>query len=117
MKEDFQFETQFFESIYRRNPGDYRVVEVLGHLYTRQNRIDDGLRMDRRMVRLRPEDPLSHYNLACSLALKMRKRDAIQSLRRAVELGYRNSDWMLEDPDLEDLKGEPEFEALLAEMD
>lgn len=113
---DYTFEIQFFENIYRRNPSDPRVVEILGHLYTRQNRIDDGLRMDRRMVRLRPEDPLSHYNLACSLALKQRKRDAINSLRRAVELGYRNADWLLEDPDLEELRGEPAFEALLSEI-
>ena len=86
MSDDFSFEIGFFENLYKRDTKDIRVIEILGHLYTKEGRIDEGLRMDRKMVRMRPEDPTAHYNLACSLALKERKRDAVQSLRQAVEL-------------------------------
>ena len=49
--------------------------------------------MDRKFVRLAPINPTAHYNLACSLALKKRKADAVRALpRSAVELGYRDLD-------------------------
>ncbi len=113
---DFEFEIGFFESVLRRNPADATVIELLGGLYTRHGRIADGLRMDRRMVKLQPGNATAHYNLACSLALLKRKADALRELQRAVQLGYRDADWMQQDPDLEALKQHPLFVALLREL-
>jgi predicted Zn-dependent protease len=110
---DPEFEIRFFESVLRRNPDYVAVVELLGGLYTRQGRIADGLRMDRKLVKLQPQNATAHYNLACSLALSKRKTDALRELQRAVKLGYRDFDWMQQDPDLETLKQHPDFQALL----
>ena len=110
---DPEFEIRFFESVLRRNPSYASVVELLGGLYTRQGRIADGLKMDRKLVKLQPENATAHYNLACSLALSKRKSAALRELRQAVKLGYRDFDWMQQDPDLEALKHHPEFQALL----
>jgi len=110
------FEIQFFESILRRVPRDTSVIEILGGLYTKDGRIDDGLKMDRRLVRLMPDNATAHYNLACSLALKKRRADALRSLHRAVELGYVDRDWMMQDPDLEPLKKLPAFKQLVAKL-
>ncbi len=115
-KPDPAFEMAFFESVLRRAPQYTEVIEILGGLYTKHGRIADGLRMDRRLVRLLPGNATAHYNLACSLALSKRKVDALRSLQRAVELGYRDFDWMAQDPDLEDLKEHPEFTALLDQL-
>jgi len=115
-KPDPAFEMAFFESVLRRAPQYTEVIEILGGLYTKHGRIADGLRMDRRLVRLLPGNATAHYNLACSLALSNRKTDALRSLQRAVELGYRDFDWMAQDPDLEDLKEHPEFTALLEQL-
>lgn len=115
-KPDPAFEMAFFESVLRRAPQYTEVIEILGGLYTKHGRIADGLRMDRRLVRLLPGNATAHYNLACSLALMKRKGDALRSLQRAVELGYRDFDWMAQDPDLEDLKEHPEFAALLEQL-
>lgn len=104
-----KFEIGFFESILKRNPRYTEVMEILGGLYTEAGRIDDGLRMDRRLVRLMPENPLAHYNLACSLALKEKPRDAIRSLAKAIDLGYTDVNWMLQDPDLDPIKEHPHF--------
>lgn len=117
MKHDFSFEVQFFESLYRRTRADTRVIEVLGHLYTREGRVDEGLRMDRRLVRLKPSDPTAHYNLACSLALKERKRDAVLALRQAISLGYRDFNWMRADPDLKSLQQYRGYQDLLLELE
>lgn len=110
---DPEFDIRFFESVLRRNPSYANVIEILGGLYTRQGRIADGLRMDRKLVKLQPTNATAHYNLACSLALSKRKSDALRELRQAVQLGYRDFDWMQQDPDLEGLKKDPEFQALL----
>ena len=111
--ENFDFEVQFFESILRRNPKDSSVIEILGGLYTKQGRIDDGLRMDRRLVRLKPQNPTAHYNLACSLALKSRNPEALRALEKSVDLGYTDYEWMHQDPDLEGLRGHPGYKKLL----
>src|SRR3954466_9299871 len=104
---DPEFEMRFFESVLSRDAGYTEVVEILGGLYTKHGRIADGLRMDRKLVKLQPRNATAHYNLACSLALAKRKTDALRTLQHAVELGYKDLDWMQQDPDLDDLKNQP----------
>jgi Flp pilus assembly protein TadD len=113
---DLAFEIVFFESVLRRDPKYAEVVGILGGLYTKVGRLVDGLRMDRRMVKLEPGNSTAHYNLACSLALCRRKAAALKSLKQAAELGYRDFEWMVQDPDLEILKEDPEFVALLGQL-
>jgi len=113
---DLEFDIRFFESVLRRCPRYVRVIEILGGLYTQQGRIADGLRMDRRLVRLQPANATAHYNLACSLALSQRRGEALRVLRRAVQLGYRDLLWMQQDPDLDSLKSHRDFQALVTTL-
>jgi Flp pilus assembly protein TadD len=113
---DQNFEIQFYEGVLKRNPAYTDVIELLGGLYTKHGRTDEGLRMDRRLVRLAPKNPIAHYNLACSLALKRRKADAVRALRRAVEFGYRDLDWLREDPDLASLRDHADFREIQADI-
>ena len=115
-KPDPQFEIEFYEAVLRRSPDYTEVVGLLGALYTRVGRIADGLKMDRKLVRLEPDNATAHYNLACSLALCKKRPDALRSLRKAVSLGYDDLDWMQQDPDLEILKTDPEFRKLLRKL-
>jgi Putative Zn-dependent protease, contains TPR repeats len=112
-KEDHSFDISFYESILRRNPSYAEVVEILGGLYTKVGRVADGLKMDRKLVRLQPDNATAHYNLACSLALMKRPGDALATLAQAIALGYDDADWMSDDPDLATLRKRPEFHALL----
>lgn len=118
MAKDFDpaFEMAFFESVLHRSPDYSEVIELLGGLYTKHGRIADGLRMDRKLVKLLPANATAHYNLACSLALSQRKADALRSLHRAIELGYADFDWMSQDPDLDGLKQHPNFLVLLNQL-
>jgi len=115
-RENYDFELGFFEQVRKRMPSDVRVVSILAHLYTQTGRIDEGLKMDRKLTRLQPEDPTTHYNLACSLALKGRKADAVKSLRTAITLGYEDFQWMRHDPDLAGLEDYAPFQALVKEV-
>lgn len=115
-RENYDFELGFFEQVRKRMPSDVRVVSILAHLYTQSGRIDDGLKMDRKLARLQPEDPTTHYNLACSLALKGRKADAVKALRTAITLGYMDFQWMRHDPDLAGLQEYPGYQSLLEDV-
>ncbi|MEM9026426.1 MAG: hypothetical protein AAGB06_05780 [Verrucomicrobiota bacterium] len=113
---DFDFEIGFFESVFARDKKDARIIEILGHLYTKSGKVTEGLRMDRSLVRLQPQNPLAHYNLACSLSLKKRKKEAVESLETAVSLGYKDFEWMAKDPDLQPLEGYSGFVILLEKL-
>ncbi len=115
MSGDHEFEIGFYESLLRRDGDDLAVMELLADLYTKAGRIDDGLALDLRIVQMAPDDPGSHYNLACSLALKRRLAEALAALRTAIAKGYRDFDWMRKDPDLANLRADPRFAELLAE--
>lgn len=112
----YEFEIGFFEDLHRRMPKDIKTASILAHLYTEVGQIDEGLRMDRKLARLTPEDPTVHYNLACSLALKQRLSAAVQSLRDAVAYGYKDFKWMCEDSDLASLREYPAFVDFLNEL-
>lgn len=115
-KNDPVFEIGFFEAVHRRCPRYTDVIELLGGLYTKTGRIADGLKMDRKLVRLQPKNATAHYNLACSLALSERPLDALAALRTAVVLGYTDYDWMRQDPDLKPIAHDPAFAVILREV-
>ena len=115
-KEDPVWEIGFFESILRREPNFVDVIALLGGLYTKTGRIADGLRMDRKLVRLCPDDATAHYNLACSLTLLGKPKEALQTLDHAISIGYDDLEWMSNDPDLKKLQPLPQFQQLLAQL-
>jgi predicted Zn-dependent protease len=117
IRPNLDFELSFFESLHRRMPKDIRVASILAHIYTQVGQIDAGLKMDRKLVRLEPNDPTVHYNLACSLSLKGRSADAVKVLRVAIDLGYKDFEWMQHDPDLSALSEYPGFIELLSDLE
>lgn len=114
---DLTFEIAFLEGVLRRDRTNIRVVEALGELYNRCGRLDDGLRMDRRLVRLTPDSATAHYNLACSLALKHRYPEAAKALREAVTRGFDDIHWILEDPDLRQFRRSSAFRSFCSDFE
>jgi len=111
------FELEFFERVLACNPDYVDVLRIMGNLLTLKGRFADGLQVDKRLVQLRPSDALAHYNLACSYALLKRPDQSIKTLRRAVELGYRDFGYMKKDHDLDSIRHDPRFRQLLREYE
>jgi hypothetical protein len=111
------FELDFYGGILERRPDYIDVLRVMGNNLTLKGRYSQGLVIDRRLVQLRPKDPLAHYNLACSYALLKRPDQALRTLRLAVELGYRDFRYMREDHDLDSIRHDPRFRQLLREYE
>lgn len=110
------FELKFFGNILQSFPDYVDVLRVTGNNLTLKGRVREGLEIDRRLVRLRPKDALAHYNLACSYSLMGRTEQALQALRKAVELGYRDFKYMSQDRDLDPIRGDPRYRQLLREF-
>ena len=111
------FEIEFFAGILDRYPNYVDVLRVQGNNLTLKGRYVEGLHIDRRLAQLRPCDALVHYNLACSFALLKRTDSALKTLRRAIELGYRDFRYMREDRDLDTIRHDPRFRQMLREFE
>jgi tetratricopeptide (TPR) repeat protein len=111
------FELEFFSGILERVPDFTDALRVMGNNLTLKGRVKEGLEVDRRLVNLRPQDPLAHYNLACSYALVKKVDAALQTLRRAIELGYRDFRYMRQDRDLDAIRDDPRYRQMIREFE
>lgn len=108
------FEINFFEALVAESPDFLDALIPLAQAYTRKGLHKKGLAVDEKIVCLRPKDPVSHYNLACSYALLGKIPEALSSLEKALVLGYSDMAHLRKDADLENLRKDPRFRALLA---
>ena len=92
---------------------DVDALMILGHALTRSGKHKEALNVDRRIVKLRPRDPYSHYNLACTLSNLKEVDRSLKSLERAMKLGYRDIPHMLRDRDLRNVRRDPRFRKLV----
>ena len=111
------FEYDFFLSLYKKLPNDENVITILAELHTRYENFNDGLILDRKLVLLKPTDPIAHYNLACSLSLKKKYSESIKSLNKAIALGFSDFSLMFNDNDLSGLRDTDFFLLLKQNLD
>jgi tetratricopeptide (TPR) repeat protein len=107
---------QFIEGLVRRDPNYVDALQILGDHYTQRGRISEGLKVDERLARLEPGNPLVFYNLACSYSLSGDIDQAANALEKALQLGYRDFDWLAKDPDLKPLRTNTAFDDLKAKI-
>jgi tetratricopeptide (TPR) repeat protein len=113
---DLDVEISFLEGIVRRDPDYVEALQILGDAYTRRGEFAEGLKVDEQLARLRPDDALVHYNLACSYSLTEHIEDSGASLERALELGYRDFKWIVTDPDLRNLRAHSSYRKIRAKL-
>jgi serine/threonine protein kinase/tetratricopeptide (TPR) repeat protein len=69
-----------------------------------------------RALRIDPDEPVTLYNIGCMYSLMGRVPDALECLERAVKNGFRDRAWFENDSDLDPLRKEPRFQALLKQL-
>jgi tetratricopeptide (TPR) repeat protein len=113
---DLDTKIQFLEGLVRRDPDYVDALELLGDHYTRRGRYAEGLKMDEHLARLEPHSPLVFYNLACSCSLTGQFDRAVLALEKALQLGYRDFNWLAKDPDLRKLRQQPVYRDIEAKI-
>ncbi|MGA7886611.1 MAG: protein kinase [Acidobacteriaceae bacterium] len=104
-----------FENHLKQVPEDARARILLGSDYAHLGRTDDALRELNLAVTLRANEASILYNAACLYCALDRKAEAVDTLRKAWEAGFRDAVWARRDPDLAVLHDDPEFNRLYPE--
>jgi len=89
---------------------------ALGNAYTERGDFKKGLEVDQRLSAILNDDPIVHYNLACSYSLLGLIDEAYVALKKAIWLGYDDLSHIKKDPDLENLRKDVRFDSLLKEL-
>jgi tetratricopeptide (TPR) repeat protein len=111
-----EFLAEFLEVERGLRPENLDALFELGHTYTHLGRYEDGLEVDQTLARLMPTNPTVHYNLACSLSLLERIEEALSTMEKSVELGLDDFDLVKDDSDLDNLRSEPRFIAIVKRL-
>lgn len=112
-KKNLDFEISFYEGILKRDPNLVDVLISLGTAYTNRGYYEKGLEVDLRLSGLRPKDAVVFYNLACSYSVLGEITAALESLEKALRLGYNDFKFLMTDPDMENVRENAHFEQLL----
>ena len=115
-EEDLDFEIAFYETLLKDKPEFVDALIALGDVYTKRGHYKEGLKVDLKLSELKPNDAVVHYNLDCSYSLLEEADECLGVLRKAIELGYREFDYMSEDPDLEYIRKDPRYKALILSL-
>jgi tetratricopeptide (TPR) repeat protein len=113
---DLDTAIQFLAGIVRRDPDYVDALHLLGDHYTKRGLFQEGLQVDKRLAQLEPASSLVFYNLACSYSLTEQFDLAAAALERALELGYRDFNWLVRDPDLKKLRQQPAYAEVRAKI-
>jgi len=111
-KRDLEIEVSFLEGLIKRSPNDVDALRILGDDLTKLGRHEDGLKIDEKLAQLLPNDPVVHYNLACSYSLIHNYSQSVKELEKALDLGFSDFKHLRRDPDLKNLRMHPSFKKI-----
>jgi serine/threonine protein kinase/cytochrome c-type biogenesis protein CcmH/NrfG len=96
---------------------DITVMSKLAEAYARFGGKEEALATLKRVFELEPNDGLAVYNCSCAYALLGENGPALISLRRAFESGFRTvAHWAKTDSAFDSMRGDVEFQQLIAEL-
>ncbi|HEU4697589.1 MAG TPA: protein kinase [Gemmatimonadales bacterium] len=98
------------------NPDDPRALYLAASALMQLGERERATDWAARARALDPEDPGVLYNVACVEALGGKVDEAIADLDRAVANGFGHREWLENDTDLDPLRGDPRFQALLHKL-
>ncbi|MCU1307045.1 MAG: serine/threonine protein kinase with repeat [Acidobacteriaceae bacterium] len=100
------------ENHLKRVPEDARARTHLAVSYASVGRNDDAAKEAIFATTLRPNDAMVLYNAACVFGVLKNKSEALATIRKSWEAGFKDATWARRDPDLTILHDDPEFERL-----
>ena len=110
------FEITFYEELVKHQPDFIEALSCLGDAYTKGGFFQKGLAIDLRLIALKPDDPIVHYNLACSHSLLGEIDAAFEALKKAILLGYDDFSYLAKDEDLKNLRQDLRFRKLMSKI-
>jgi len=94
-------------------PEDVRARILLSCNLAYTGESEEAVRHLRTAVALRPGDPNTLFNAACTYGVLGKKAESLETLKKAFAAGYSNRNWAAKDSDLDCLHDDPEFQKLV----
>ena len=98
------------------NPDDARALYLGGIALAQLGERDRAIDWADRALALDSEDSGVLYNVACVQALCGKRDRALELLEKAIQNGFGHREWLENDSDLEALRAEPRFQAMLQRL-
>ena len=113
LQETIERAVLFYPSYLLHHPDDSRAHQFYAFTLKRLGRLEEAKKEMHKGIEQNPNDPIIVYNAACFYALIDDKTAAIENLKKAMDNGFENYDYLRHDPDLNSLQKEPDFIALM----
>ena len=99
----------FYPSYLLRHPEDSRAHQFYALTLPRMGRLAEAKEEMDKGIKQNSNDPIIIYNAACFYAMIGDKKTSIENLKKAIDNGFGNYEYIKHDPDLKSLRKEPEF--------
>jgi spermidine synthase len=106
---------EHFGQVLSIDPKHVKTLFVLGGLMAQQGKLESALKYYEEALALAPKSILGHYNMACVLARQRETVRAVESLRKAIEVGFDDWDHLMTDPDLENIRHARAYQELISQ--
>ena len=103
----------FYPSYLLHHPDDSRAHQFYAFTLKRLGRLEEAKEEMHKGIKQNPNDPIIIYNAACFYALIGDITASIENLEKAIDNGFENYEYIKHDPDLNSLRKEPDFIALI----
>lgn len=111
---DYETAIPLLEEHLKKNEGDGRAWFRLGYALHSEKRYEEAIRAHSRAASIdASQRATALYNWACALALQGKKQEALDRLEIAIGEGFNRVETITEDPDLESIREEPAFIAMV----
>jgi serine/threonine protein kinase/Tfp pilus assembly protein PilF len=98
------------------DPDDSRALIIGAAANASLGDTDTAAEYAERALRVDPDDPMLLYNVACTYGLLGKTSECLDALESAVSKGWGDRAWLEHDSDLDGIRGQPRYLALIRAM-
>ena len=98
------------------NPYDSRALITGAAACASLHEAEQAIHYLERAIALDPDDPVLLYNVACTYAMLEKPKECLDALQQAVNNGWGDKGWLEHDSDLDLIREEPRYQALIRAM-
>ncbi len=115
-QKEYREAAECFNGALEANPDFVPALEGRGSANYYQNLQEKAMEDFTRELELNPQSDVACYNIACVYAAKDENTTALHWLRKAVGLGFADSEHIAGDPDLSSISSLPEFAEIIEKL-
>jgi tetratricopeptide (TPR) repeat protein len=86
----------------------------IGLIYVAKGEYDKAFSSYQKIIELKPDNYIAYYNVACIYAKQNKIEEAVDWLKKAVNRGFKDWEYLKTDKDLENIRGSSHFKELTA---